>query len=88
MLELSRAILIVLLLTTELISDYIDVMGAKFEMLQKDKNLRSTSKNKFCGLFRSMKDKGRCNIISYLSQDKHLEHGFIAIIEARRSVNI
>ena len=55
-------------------SNYIDGMGAKFEMLQTDKNLRPTSENKLCGLFRSMKDKGSCNIISYLSQDKHLEN--------------
>ena len=38
MLELSRAILRALLLTIELIGNYIDGMGAKFEMLQIDKN--------------------------------------------------
>ena len=37
------------------------------------KKLRPTSKNKYCGFIRSMKDKGRCNISSYLFQDKHLE---------------
>ena len=42
-------------------------------MLQTDKKLRPTAKDKYCGFIRSMKDKGRCNISSYLFQDKHLE---------------
>ena len=38
-------------------SNYIDGMGDKFKMLQTDKKLRPTSKDKYYGFIRSMKDK-------------------------------